>query len=262
MTPADAVRAGAPNRWIAAPGARTHADLRLVCLPSAGGGTIPYRAWARHLPATIEVCPVQLPGREIRIAEPPLTNFSAMVDALAAGLAQWLDERPFALFGHSMGALLAFALARQRRRAGRSAPLMLIVSGHDAPASPSTFPRCSEMSDADLLRWLRRLGGTPDAAFDVPELVDLVLRTTRADLMICDSFVHTVEPPLACPILAFGGADDPYTSPDGMEAWRRETSAPFSACFLPGSHFFVRSSERDLLAAIGRALQPASRTVR
>jgi medium-chain acyl-[acyl-carrier-protein] hydrolase len=153
-----------------------------------------------------------------------------------------------------MGALLAFAVARARRRAGQSSPVMLIVSGHNAPAWPSPFPRVDTMSDLGLLQWLRRLGGTPAEVFQVPELVEVVLRTLRADLMVCESYEHRPDAPLDCPITAFGGLDDPYTSREGIDAWRGETTGHFTARLLPGSHFFVQSGEQELLGVVSRAL--------
>jgi medium-chain acyl-[acyl-carrier-protein] hydrolase len=213
------------------------------------------------LPHTIQVRAVQLPGRDVRVREPAFTAFDPLVERLAAGLEPWLDERPFALFGHSMGALLSFALARARRRAGKAGPVMLIVSGHNAPGWPSTFPCVASMSDADVLHWLRRLGGTPGGVFEVPELLEMVLRTLRADLMVCDSYAHTPEAPLACPIVAFGGLEDPYTSRDGLLAWKHETSAKFSARLMPGSHFFLHSGAQELLAILARELLTRGRSL-
>lgn len=245
----------AADRWIAPARSHPDAQLRLFCLPSAGGGTVPYRTWSQHLPRTIQVCPVQLPGREVRVRETPLTALAPLVEQMTAGLDAAMDERPFALFGHSMGALLSFALARARRRAGKSVPVKLILSGHNAPGWPSSFPPAATMTDVALLQWLRRLGGTPDEVFQAPELLEIVLRTLRADLMVCDSYEHTPEPPLSCAILVFAGLDDPYTSREGILAWKHEAPASFNARFMPGSHFFLQHNERELLTVIAHELE-------
>jgi medium-chain acyl-[acyl-carrier-protein] hydrolase len=111
------------------------------------------------------------------------------------------------------------------------------------------------MPDAALVEWLRRLGGTPEGVFAMPELLDIVLRILRADMSVCESYRYAPEPPLACPILAFGGIHDPYTTTNGIDAWKGETTGGFSAQMLPGSHFFVQGSERELLVRMTAELQ-------
>ena len=125
---------------------------------------------------------MQLPGREVRLREPPFTDFAPLVESVCRGLDAAMAELPFAVFGHSMGALLAFELARWRAREGKSGPVKLIVSAHDGPSHPSTFPRLSHRSDVELCEWLRRVGGTPAEVLDSPELLGLQLPILRADL--------------------------------------------------------------------------------
>jgi len=238
--------------WVSCPRPDPGARLRLLCLPPAGGGALLFRGWAGRLPG-VEVCLVQLPGREARRHEPPFTHWEPLVQALAAGLEPWLD-RPFALFGHSMGALLGFELARHLRRMGKREPEALIASGRNAPSRPWGLPRSSRLSDDALVLWLRRLGGTPREVLDDPDIRRAILPLVRADMTVCESYTYRPEAPLACAITAFGGLQDPHTDPQGLEAWREECAQGFAARCFAGDHFFLRSAENEVLVALAREL--------
>lgn len=203
--------------------------------------------------AGIEVCPVQLPGREQRHHEQPYSRISALVGALADVLGPYLD-RPFALFGHSMGALVAYELARQLRREGRPGPAHLAVSAMRAPQLPDPEPPLHWLPDARLVERLRTINGTPPAMLDDPETLALYLPALRADLALVETYVHASEPPLDCPITAFGGDADATVPPDALAAWESRTQAGFALETLPGDHFFVNQSRTELLAALTRSL--------
>ncbi|MEZ4359491.1 MAG: alpha/beta fold hydrolase [Kofleriaceae bacterium] len=231
------------------------ARLRLLCLPFAGGTDAAYRAWPDALPADVEVCGVCLPGRDARRREPPHARMTTLVPALADGLAAEL-ERPFALFGHSMGAGVAFGLARELRRRGRPAPALLIVSGRRAPQLPEPDPWHALPTDALVAR-LRRLGGTPDVVLREPELMAMFLPVIRADLAVIEAEPYREEPPLELPIVALGGESDDRCSRAELEAWRAQTTSAFTSTIFPGSHFFVTSAARQVLAQIAAALASA-----
>jgi medium-chain acyl-[acyl-carrier-protein] hydrolase len=241
------------DRWLPTVRPWSRAGLRLFCLPYAGGGASVYREWAGALGDSVEVCPVQLPGREARFGEPAFTRIGPLVEALADALGPHLD-RPFALFGHSLGALVAFELARRLRRSGRPGPSHLFVSGCRAPQVRRAERLVHTLPDAAFRQELRRLGGTPAELLANDELMDLVLPTLRADFALCETYEYADGFPLPCPVTALGGRDDGAIGRDDLEAWRVHTTARFAAHVLPGDHFFVRSARARVLAEIRRAL--------
>lgn len=241
------------SRWFASPSPDA-GGTRLICLPYAGGGTAIFRDWPAALPG-IAVCPARLPGREARFVDPAFTRIEPLVDALADALAPWTD-RAYALFGHSMGAIVAFELARRMRDRGLPAPRRLFAAGRQAPHIPEPEPMCHELPDAALATELRsRYGST--TAFEHPELVELMLPTLRADCAICETYRHVDGEPLNCPIHVFGGTDDATVSADDLDAWRAHTSGPFTSERIDGDHFFIDTNPAPLLDAIRTALDAA-----
>lgn len=233
---------------------RARAHLRLFCLPYAGGGASAYRAWGSEISPEIEILAVQLPGRENRFREPPLRSMSALVERLSVALRPYMD-RPFAFFGHSMGALVAYELARALRRQGGPTPVHLVVSGREAPHVPSAHEAMHELSDDALVARLQRLGGTPPEALAQPALLQLVLPLLRADLEAHDTYAYRDDAPLDCPITAFGGLRDPEVRRDHLAAWQRHTRGGFALHSFPGDHFFIRQSQHAVLATLGKILR-------
>ena len=177
----------ARDPWLIRPEVKPAARLRLFCFTYAGGGASIYRPWTRELPPELELCAVQLPGRENRLLEPAYTEMPALVEQLGTVLAPYLD-RPFAFFGHSMGALVAFEMARTvRRRYGRSA-LHLFVSGHAAPRIARRRPPVYQLPDAAFVDAIRELNGTPEEVLENADLMALVLPALRADLTVCETY--------------------------------------------------------------------------
>lgn len=194
------------NPWIAGT-PNPQAKARLFCFPFAGGGTLTYHAWSRQLPSEIELRPVRLPGRERRFNEPCYREAIPLVQASASGLEPYLDL-PFAFFGHSMGALLAFELVRELRRRGGRDPFCLLVSGHSAPQLPLSGPPLHKLPEPALIDELRRYGGTPETVLAHREFMELFIPVIRADFAINETYIHIPEPPLDCVIHAFGGETD------------------------------------------------------
>jgi surfactin synthase thioesterase subunit len=235
------------SRWVTCPSPNPGATVRLFCLPFAGGGASTYRLWPAVLPPWIEVCPIQLPGREERYNERAYTSVSSVSRAIAREMTPWLDKA-YAIFGHSMGALLAFETARALRHAGAPAPSALLASAYPAPQDAVVRTPIHHLPDAAFIDEMRKLEGTPEAVLGNTELMAFMLPVLRADFQACDTYTFVKEPPLDMPLAVYGGADDREVDRAALEAWRHTTVGDFSLRLLPGGHFFVQT-HRDLLLA-------------
>lgn len=233
-------------------------NLRLFCFPYAGGNVQIFSHWQDGLPPTVEVCPIQLPGRGSRLREPSYTRLLQLVSALAQDLLPHLHD-PFAVFGHSLGAVVAFELARYVRREHGIQPEHLFVSGCRAPHIPPPERFRYDLPESELIEELRRLNGTPREVLDHPELMQLLVPMIQADLEMVRTYVYAAEAPLNCPITALGGLQDEWITPEHLEAWRTQTTAPFSVRMFPGDHFFIHTSQELLLQILSRALHVNSR---
>lgn len=239
--------------WAVVPRPLPAPSLRLFCFPHAGGAASGYVPWATVLPAGVELVAVQPPGRERRMAETPFTELHAFTDAAYAALSPLMD-RPFAFFGHSTGALVAFEMCRRLRRDGRPQPLQLIASGRWAPHLDDPEPPVYAMPDDQLIAALRRYGGTPEEILSDADLMAFLLPLLRADFSLGDTYRYQAEPPLEVPITAVGGVQDPRVTRDALEAWGEHTTAPFEVHLLPGDHFFLHADRGPVLSLITRAL--------
>jgi len=229
-------------QWATCALRRPSRRLRLFAFPYAGGTSAIYRNWVRELSPEIELWTVDLPGRERRITERPLPSVAALVSGLATGLREHLDE-PFAFFGHSLGTLLSYELARRLRDEGRLLPAALALSAHRAPHIPSPRPPISSLPRAEFLAELHRLNGTPAEVLAHEELLDLILPVLKADFAADETYVSTPAPPLPCPILAYGGTEDHDVPLAHIEAWRDYTTGNFSMHTFRGGHFFVHDPQ-------------------
>jgi medium-chain acyl-[acyl-carrier-protein] hydrolase len=227
----------------------------LVCLPFAGGGAGVFIPWAKALPEEIEVWAVRLPGRESRWKEPPATSIAAIAAELAAELAPCLADVPFAVFGHSVGSLIAFELLREFRRRGSSLPRLFIAAGRGAPQSPMrTEPIHALPEDRFLAAVAGRYQGIPKIVLEDRELLQLYLPPLRADMAANETYRYVEEAPLGVPIVAMGGLDDHTVLFEDLAAWRLQTSAAFELEMYPGGHFFLQEQRAQVLAALRRRL--------
>ncbi|HEY1017217.1 MAG TPA: alpha/beta fold hydrolase [Herpetosiphonaceae bacterium] len=223
--------------WLIRPRPNPQARLRLFCFPYAGGGASMYRTWATAVPADIDLCSVQLPGRENRIAHTPISRWHPLVETLAAELGPFLD-RPFAFFGYSMGALISFELARALAQANAPAPAHMHVAAYRAPQLPSATPAIHHLADAQFIAELRQLKGSPEDVLNNAELMELILPVLRADFAVCETHSCAPGPLLSCPLTVLGGLDDPLAPRASLEAWATHTSGAFQVRMYPGGHFF------------------------
>lgn len=234
--------------------------VRLFCLPCAGGSSTAYDGWHEGLGESVDALPILLPGRGTRFLEPVVTSVPALVEQITESLGPSL-RAPYALFGHSYGALLAFEMARSSRRLGLPSPSILLVAGFRGPKTPAPAIAAAESSDDDLVNWLEDGSGTRDPVFENPDFRRLFLDVLRGDLTAIASYQYAAEPPLKCPIVAFAGEQDPVAPRRDMLAWRHETADRFNLHVLPGRHLFVRTAESRLLPLIGLELAALAKDI-
>jgi medium-chain acyl-[acyl-carrier-protein] hydrolase len=245
-------RAPEGKDWVRVPAASAAGRPRLFCFPSAGAGVAMFNGWDEALPA-VDVCPVRLPGRENLLLAPPHSDIEPLVAAVAEALAPFLDAR-FVLYGHSMGAFVAFELARLLRREGRRQPEALVVSAQRGPQMPLRGEPMSLLPDDEFVAELARFDGTPGEVFEAKELLALLLPTLRADLAVTDTYAYRPEPPLDLPIAVFGGADDALVEHEELAAWRDETARESTLELLPGGRFFIHDPGSGFLRKLGETL--------
>lgn len=247
--------ASSRNHWLPSSGNKSQGHLRLFCFPYAGGGASLFHSWSAQLPPEIEVCPVQLPGRENRLLEQGISQIDALIQPLTIALLPYLDK-PYAFFGHSMGALISFELSRALRRFPQvSSPVRLIVSGRRAPQLPDLDPPTHALSDDDFIMELHRLKGTPKEVLQNADLLQIVLPLLRADFALCETYTYIPDTPLNCPITAIGGLEDSEVTREEVAAWNKQTTnQEFKLRFFPGDHFFLHKQQPALLRVIAQDL--------
>lgn len=237
------------STWIPTIQSNNHAGIRLFCFPYAGGSSSIYFDWHKYLSPFVEVYPIQLPGRGGRLREAPFTDLFSLVEKLSHVLTPMTEGRPFAFFGHSMGALIAFELARLFADKNHAPPLHLFISGRRAPQwtqEENTKCKCN-LSDAELISELKRLDGTPAEFTNSQELMELMLPTLRADFHVCDTYIYKTDVPLTTPITVFGGSDDSDIPKESLTPWKEHTTSDFDLHILQGNHFFLNTSKSNLL---------------
>lgn len=240
--------------WFPFRRSRPLAKLRLFCLPFAGGNALLYRDWHALLPESVEVCPIQLPGRMARLNEAAFDNAHDAAEILSDVLAGYLDK-PYAFFGHSMGALLCYEISRAMRRRNMPLPFRLFLSAHRAPDVAATEPAFHNADETIFLSRVRQFGGPALRLADHPELVQLIGPTLRADLKLCQTYIHRPDPSqLPMPMTLFAGRSDTLVRPESVWHWSRQTSAGSSRHLISGGHFFLQSHGGDVTRIVSTQL--------
>jgi medium-chain acyl-[acyl-carrier-protein] hydrolase len=242
------------NPWLFTQAPKPNPPLRLICFPYAGGSAQVYRNWHKRLPE-LEVTALQYPGRGTRMFEPPCTSAQQMVDGITEALLPLLD-RPFALFGYSLGSLLAFEVARNLRRQHGLAPVHLFVAARKAPQVPLTGRITHKLSDPEFIEEISRMGGTPKEILENDDLMKLVLPTLRADFQVNETYEFVAEAPFDIPMTAFGGLHDDRATEAQIAAWGEHTRAAFEYRMFDGDHFFLNPLEQELVQAVANELRP------
>jgi surfactin synthase thioesterase subunit len=234
------------------------ASWQLFCFSHAGGGPSFFRPWGADLRPEVNVRRVLLPGREWRLEEPPFRHIADLLDPLCAALEPRLDQ-PYALFGHSMGAVVAYEVARRLSAAGTGGPGCLIVSGRGAPGSARAHGRLSALPDDKFVAEVARLNGIPPEVLSEPELLSVLLPALRADYELTETYRPLPGGQLNCPVVAYMGTSDPEVQYTEMLAWRDVTSSEFSVRVFRGDHFYLKGGRPDVLHAVREDLSLAQR---
>jgi surfactin synthase thioesterase subunit len=226
--------------------------VSLLCLPCAGASASLYSRWQRTLPRWIRLVPIELPGRGMRLSESFIEDFDELIEQLCQEHERHCNGR-YALYGHSMGALLAYGMTMRWRSLSRRLPDVIFASASPAPGRRDPANFVGKETDAALIADLHKQGGTPSQIFDSPELLTLTLDALRADYRVCASFRPRLATPLPMPIHVFAGRHDDIAA-ERILAWQAETSAAFSVRWFDGGHFFIRQHEAAVLSTVIRGL--------
>lgn len=237
------------NPWILQSKPNNSALLNLICFPPGGCGASIFNNWSKYLPSSLAVSAIQLPGRETRFKEVPFSNMTLLMSELITGILPYIKDLPFAVFGHSVGALLAFEFVRQLYQNNLPNPEYLIVSGRRAPHI-SLDKILHLQPDSALIEELRLIGGTSNLILDNPELMSLFLPIVRADFTINETYEVGDNFFVNCPILALGGYDDHLVNQSFLEQWRQYTTGEFETVMMSGGHMTFKENPRPLLEII------------
>lgn len=244
------------NIWFRSFNLNPGSKFRLFCFPYAGTGPVVFRDWHLGLSEKIDVWSILLPGRESRIRETPFLQLRPLIETLVHEFKDFQDQ-PFAFFGHSLGALIAFELTLQLRRQSFCLPTHLFLSGRRASGLQDPRPHIHNLDDDAFAEAIQqRYNGIPDIILQEPDLLDLFLPIIRADFSILETYEYTPEIPLEIPISVFGGLQDPAASRQELEAWKDFTTRKFDIHMFPGNHFFIQDHRRQLLEVISTSLKP------
>lgn len=230
--------------------------MRLVCFPHAGGGAAAFHPLARLMPPNVEILAIVPPGREARLREPPLNSIAAMAEGAASAIAAQ-PALPFAFFGHSMGAIIAFEVARLLQRQCLPSPRRLFISGRRAPCGTMSEQPLSRLDDAALVAEIsRRYEGIPAAVLADAELLRMFLPILRADMCAVEGYVDMPQPALRVPLTLMGGLTDPQCTDAAWAGWHPLVTGPVEKMRFPGGHFYLVQERTATAAAIARRLSP------
>jgi medium-chain acyl-[acyl-carrier-protein] hydrolase len=238
------------SSWFISYKPKSMARLRLFCFPYAGGGASSFYTWTNQLPSDVEIIGIQMPGLESRFHEPPIKSLKSVVNILAYAIYSQLDK-PFAFFGHSLGAFISFELARQLSKQFSLKPVHFFVSGIRAPQIPNSKSPIHQLPKGAFLKELnRRYGGMIEEILQDPDLVQELLPGLRASFKMYESYKYVNGDPLDFPITAFGGLQDDTASQEDLEAWGKQTKRTFTLHMMPGNHFFIHLEREHFLQTL------------
>lgn len=235
---------GSASPWLVSFPSDADAPAQAICFAHAGGAASAYHPWSRLLKTALAIRAIQLPGRQERLREAPLSDLQDVLMPVREAILSMTDRRPMVLFGHSFGAVLAYETARGLQSAG--VPIAgLVVSGRAAPHLPKRAPLLAHLGTRELVRRVAEIyGGVPEAILAEPELIDLMGPALKADLSMLERYTATPgEAPLTCPLVALAGTEDPFVSAEELDGWAPYTSEAFSRAQARGGHFYLRDGD-------------------
>jgi surfactin synthase thioesterase subunit len=250
-----------PGRWFVPPQADPDAAVRLFMFPYAGGGAPMYRDWLPWFPGDIAVQAVQPPGRLDRRNEPIFTEIEPLIDAMAEAFAAELDDRPFALFGHSMGALLAYRLAVAVEDRYGLRPMLLGAAGWAPEGFLMPTLEQANCPVPELVEWIAGLGSLPPAIYEDPEMLAITVPPTRADLIICANYVDDGAG-ICCPVVTYTGRADPLMNRESAASWAKRCAGYLGNSEYPGGHFFIYDDYLAIAADLTRHVRRCATAVR
>lgn len=235
--------------WLLPFSNRKRARVKIFCFPYAGGSASMYRSWSDALADTVEVLGIQLPGRENRLFERPIDTMQAIVKQVALNMQPVLDK-PYMIYGHSMGALVGFELARYLQRTASVVPSHLILSSYRAPHLPNRHACIHQLETSQFLGEVEKLNGAAPVVFQDQELMQLALPMLRADFKLHETYTYVPGIPLACPMTVLGGVSDSRVSEEELRSWEQHTRGSFSLHMLNGGHFFTKTHPDKLFELV------------
>ncbi len=239
----------AKNPWFITAKPVSNPSLRLFCFCHAGGSATVFHQWHQRLPSDIEVCAIQYPGRGHRISEALIDDYDQMVESITEGIQSKLNQ-PFAFFGHSMGAMLSFGVARRLRDQGLPLPCHLLLSASRAPQFELGREPLHNLAKPEFIERLKQLNGTPAEVLEHAELMEMMEPILRADFKIVETRVYQETQPLEMPFAVFGGKEDSRVNTDYLQGWQQHTNAGFWLQLFSGDHFYYLQQPNPLLKQI------------
>lgn len=239
--------------WLAYIASKNHAKVKLFCFPYAGSSCHYYRKWQNFINEAIQVCPVEIPGRGLRFHETAVTHLPSLIKLIARDMIPHLNK-PFAFFGHSMGALIAFELLRVIEKDAGLIPEILFVSGCSAPQRYGRESPVHTLPNSEFIEKVKEMNGTPPELFENRELMQIYVPILKADFAMCENYSYIASSPLSCPIVAFGGSDDIEVSESQLNMWGEQTADRFDKHIVSGDHFFIDKEMPFILGIIQKEL--------
>ena len=233
---------------------RSSLRAHLYCLPHAGGTAHIFRQWPTLLRADIDIRALDYPGHGRKIGLPVLDTIERIACSVADEIMSRPLDRPYALFGHSMGSLVAFETCHMLAARNVDMPSLLIACGHRAPRIPRLSPTMADAPHAEFVAHLRELGATPPEVFSAPDLLELILPVLRTDFRACETYAPPHRPRLPVPMVVYGGLGDEDTSRDTLQAWQEETAGSCTVRMFAGGHFFINGCANQVISALERDL--------
>lgn len=241
------------NKWLVPLTNYEHSRIRLFCIPYAGGGASVFRNWKHFLSKEIEAIAIQLPGRETRFSEPPISDFKQLIVQIIANIQPHLSE-PFAIYGHSLGAAIAFELTHELERLGFN-PDYVFLSGRQSPELASLRTPIAHLPDNEFLNQLMNYNGTPQEIFENKELIEMLLPMLRADFFLAESYQNDHNKKIKADLSALGSYNDPWLTPKSLEGWRNKTAGKFASSWFKGDHLYLNQDTESLVRYIQATLK-------